>query len=145
MNKKILIIIIAIVAIIVAGVGGYYFISTQGPVMKNETIEGITVSIPSETNLTKNAYGVYDDKEVGVQFSVQNSSLELTVFMSTVDGRKDMNRITLENLPKDAIAWKSDEGWINILVVNKDASKGILVGAKDNEGLAIEIANSVKF
>lgn len=141
-------IIIAIVVIIaVVGVIGYFVLSDtiNTPEMKNETIEGVTVSVPLETNLTKTAFDTYKDEKVGVQFAVQNSSAEVVFFGSAMDGRDDMNRITLENISSDTIAWKSDEGWINILVVNKDGSKGICVGAKDNEELAIKIANTVKF
>ncbi|NLJ39183.1 MAG: hypothetical protein GX432_10530 [Candidatus Atribacteria bacterium] len=145
---KILIgVVIVLVVVIIGLVGMYYggipgFSSTQA--MKNETFDGITVSVPVAANFTKSAYGNYNDEKLGLQITPVDSVIGISAFIGTIDNRKDVKRITLEGVPSDAICWKTEEGYTQILVVNSNATQGICVGAKD-EKLAIQMANSVIF
>jgi hypothetical protein len=147
-SMKILIgVVIVLVMVIGFEVGMYYgvipgFSSTQ--TMKNETFDGITVSVPVAANFTKSAYGNYNDENLGLQITPIGSEMGVVAFISTVDNRADVKRITLEGVPSDAICWKTDAGYTQILVVNSNATQGICVGAKD-EKLAIQMANSVIF
>jgi len=139
-NYIILISIIAIVALI-CGIG---VIALSEPEMRNETIDGIIVSIPKEAELTKKSKGVYEDKKLEIELSVKNSSKGLSSYISKVDKKKDMGRIKLDDVRSDAICWKSDNGRTYILVVNDNSTKGIMISAED-EKLAIKMANSVMF
>jgi len=144
MNKKYILIIGIIVAIAVIGIATYYLTSEQMPEMKNQTFDGVTVSIPVEANLVKSPYGNYEDKELGIQITGPQKRFGLLAFISTLDNRKDLKRIELEGVPSGSIVWKSDAGMTQILVVDENADEGICVGAKD-EKLAIKMANTVVF
>lgn len=140
-------IIIALVVVITVLTGMYYdlipgFTSAQN--MKNETFEGITVTVPASANFTESAYGNYNDEKLELQITPINSGLGIIAFVDTIDDRSDIKRITLEGIPSDAICWETDEGYTQILIVNSNATQGICVGAKDRK-LAIQMANSVIF
>lgn len=147
-NMKILIVVIVVLVAVVIGLAGMYYGSILGfsstQAMKNETFDGITVSVPVAANFTKSAYGNYNDEKLGLQLSPIGSEMGVVAFIGKVDNRVDVKRITLEGVPSDAICWKTDEGYTQILVVNSNATQGICVGAKD-EKLAIKMANSVIF
>jgi hypothetical protein len=142
MEKKyiIIIIIVAIVAVI-CGIGA---MTLSEPEMRNETIDGVMISIPKETSLTEKSKGVYEDKNLEIELSIKNSTSGLSKYISKVDKKNDMKRIELNDVRSDATCWKNDNGRTYIFVTNDNSTKGIMISAED-EKLAIKMANSVMF
>jgi len=147
-NTKILSVVAVVLiflVVVLADMQFGFFPGFSSTNMKNETFEGITVSVPVDANFTQSAWGPYDDDKLGLQVSSMESELTILSFTKTLDDRNDMQRIMLDGVPSGSICWKSDAGYTHILVVNSDFTRGMCVGAKDNEKLAIQMANSVIF
>ena len=129
--------LIVIIGIISVGIVGATVMSNDSS-MKEETFDGITVSVPSDSNFVKAGDGVYKDSNYGITINTFKNNDSMIDFLKNT---KKSKIIPIDNQPPQSVAFKKGKT-INILVTN--GNEGLSVGTKDGE-LTAEIANSIVF
>lgn len=129
--------LIVIIGIISVGIVGATVMSNDSS-MKEETFDGITVSVPSDSDFVKAGDGVYKDSNYGITINTFKDNESMIDFLKNT---KKSKIIPIDNQPPQSVAFKKGKT-INILVTN--GNEGLSVGTKDGE-LTAEIANSIIF
>lgn len=129
--------LIVIIGIISVGIAGATVMSNDSS-MKEETFDGITVSVPSDSDFVKVSDGIYKDSKYGIKINTFKDNESMIDFLKNT---KKSKIIPIDNQPPQSVAFKKGKT-INILVTN--GNEGLSVGTKDGE-LTAEIANSIIF
>lgn len=129
--------LIVIIGIISVGIVGATVMSNDSS-MKEETFDGITVSVPSDSDFVKAGDGVYKDSNYGITINTFKDNESMIDFLKNT---KKSKIIPIDDQPPQSVAFKKGKT-INILVTN--GNEGLSVGTKDGE-LTTEIANSIVF
>ena len=136
MNYHILFLIVIIGIISVGVVGANVFNSDSS--MKKEVFDGITVSVPTDSEFVKTGENVYKDTNYGIQINTFKNNNSMIKYLKN---SKKSKIIPVENQPPQSVAFKKGQSF-NILVTN--GIEGVAVGSKDKE-LTSKIANKVTF
>lgn len=135
-NYHILFLIVVIGIISVGVVGANVFNSDSS--MKKEVFDGITVSVPTDSEFVKTGENVYKDTNYGIQINTFKNNNSMIKYLKN---SKKSKIIPVENQPPQSVAFKKGQSF-NILVTN--GIEGVAVGSKDKE-LTSKIANKVTF
>ncbi len=135
-DKHILFLII-VIGVISAGIVGATVMNTDTS-LKQEVFDGITVSVPADSEFVKVDDGVYKDSNNGIKIHTFKNNDSMIDFLKNT---KKSKIIPIENQPPQSVAFKKGDN-INILVTN--GNEGISIGSKDGK-LTSEIANNVVF
>lgn len=129
--------LIIVIGVISAGIVGATLMNSDTS-MKQEVFDGITVSVPSDSNFVKVDDGVYKDSNYGIRINTFKNNDSMIDFLKNT---KKSKIIPVENQPPQSVAFKKGDR-INILVTN--GNEGVAVSSKDG-GLTAEIANNIVF
>lgn len=129
--------LIVIIGIISAGIVGATVMNTDTS-MKQQVFDGMTVSVPADSEFVKTGDGVYKDSNYGITINTFKNNDSMINFLKN---SKKSKIIPIENQPPQSVAFKKDDT-INILVTN--GNEGLAVSTKDGE-LTSKIANSIIF
>ena len=148
--KKILNLLV-IILIVLWSAGAYYLITEEIYLIvetKNEIIDGITLTLPLETQLTKTSNNTYEDKALGLHLRIFKNAItdfdnDIVQANYEISMQNNTNMVHLENLTLTARAYQNPE-MTYIIVSNRGIDEGILISTS-NESLAVDIANSVNF
>lgn len=135
-DKHILFLII-VIGVISAGIVGATVMNTDTS-LKQEVFDGITVSVPADSEFVKVDDGVYKDSNNEIKIHTFKNNDSMIDFLKNT---KKSKIIPIENQPPQSVAFKKGDN-INILVTN--GNEGISIGSKDGK-LTSEIANNVVF
>ncbi|WP_405294599.1 hypothetical protein [Methanobrevibacter sp.] len=129
--------LIVIIGIISAGIVGATVMNTDTS-MKQEVFDGMTVSVPADSEFVKVGDGVYKDSHYGITINTFKNNDSMIDFLKN---SKKSKIIPIENQPPQSVAFKKGDT-INILVTN--GNEGLSVSTKDGD-LTSKIANSIIF
>lgn len=129
--------LIVIIGVISAGIVGATVMNSDTS-MKQEVFDGITVSVPVDSEFVKVDDGVYKDAKYGITINTFKNNDSMIDFLKN---SKKSKIIPLENQPPQSIAFKQGNT-INLLVTN--GVEGMSVSCKDGE-LTSKVANSIIF
>ncbi len=129
--------LIIIIGIISVGIVGATVMSNDSS-MKEETFDGIKVSVPSDSEFVKAGDGVYKDSNYGITINTFKNNDSMIDFLKNTNKSKI---IPIDDQPPQSVAFKKGKT-INILVTN--GNEGVSVGTKDGN-LTAKIANSIVF
>lgn len=135
-NTHILFLII-VIGIISAGIVGASFMNSDTS-MKQEVFDGITVSVPSNSNFVKVGDGVYKDENNGITITTFKNNNSMIDFLKNT---KKSKIVPLENQPPQSVAFKKGNS-ISILVTN--GKEGMSISTNDGK-LTSKMANSIVF
>lgn len=151
-NKKLAAIIIIFVSILlIVSVVGFFYLF--GPVdtndMKNQTFEGVQVTVPSNSFFIQNS-NEFTDNVNGITMYTYVIGVDENFIKDLTDSEPILNNLTeinVTNLSENAIAfkWNQDESMTTIIVTNDKKDKAILILSVYDRDLAVKIADSVKF
>lgn len=136
MNYHILFLIV-LIGIISVGVVGANVMNNDTS-MKDEVFDGITVSVPTDSEFVKVGEHAYKDSNYGITINTFKNNASIVKYFKKSDKAKI---IPVENQPPQSVAFKKG-GKIGILVTN--GIEGVAVSTKDKE-LTTKIANKIKF
>ena len=136
MDNHILFLII-LIGIISVGIVGATVMNNDSS-MKEETFDGIKVSVPSDSEFVKAGDGVYKDSNYGITINTFKNNASMIDFLKNTNKSKV---IPIDDQPPQSVAFKKGKT-INILVTN--GNEGLSVGTKDGD-LTAKIANSIVF
>lgn len=136
MNYHILFLIV-LIGIISVGVVGANVMNNDTS-MKDEVFDGITVSVPTDSEFVKVGEHAYKDSNYGITINTFKNNASIVKFFKKSNKAKI---IPVENQPPQSVAFKKG-GKIGILVTN--GIEGVAVSTKDKE-LTTKIANKIKF
>ncbi|WP_461460998.1 hypothetical protein [Methanobrevibacter sp.] len=136
MNYHILFLIV-LIGIISVGVVGANVMNNDTS-MKDEVFDGITVSVPTDSEFVKVGEHAYKDSNYGITINTFKDNASIVKYFKKSDKAKI---IPVENQPPQSVAFKKG-GKIGILVTN--GIEGVAVSTKDKE-LTTKIANKIKF
>lgn len=125
MNYHILFLIV-IIGIISVGVVGANVINSDSS-MKQEVFDGITVSVPTDSEFVKTGANVYKDTNYGIKINTFKNNNSMIKYLKNAEKSKI---IPIENQPPQSVAFKKGQS-INILVTN--GIEGVAVCSKDKE------------
>lgn len=129
--------LIIIIGIISAGIVGATVMNNDTS-MKQEVFDGITVSVPADSEFVKTGDGVYKDSNYGIKINTFKNNESMIDFLKNT---KKSKIIPVDDQPPQSVAFKKGDN-INILVT--DGQEGISIGTKDGE-LTSKMANSIIF
>ena len=129
--------LIIVIGIISAGIVGATVMNTDTS-MKQQVFDGITVSVPADSEFVKVDNGVYKDANYGIKINTFKNNDSMIDFLKNT---KKSKIIPIDGQPPQSVAFKKGDT-INILVTN--GNEGISVGSKDGE-LTSKIANNIVF
>lgn len=129
--------LIVIIGIISAGIVGAT-VMTQDTSMKQEVFDGITISVPADSEFVKAGNGVYKDSNYGITINTFKNNNSMIDFLKNT---KKSKIIPIDNQPPQSVAFKKGDT-INILVTN--GQEGVSIGSKDGE-LTSKMANNIIF
>ena len=135
-DKHILFLIV-IIGIISAGIVGANVFSNDTS-MKQEVFDGMTVSVPADSEFVKTGDGVYKDSNYGITIHTFKNNDTMVDYLKN---SKKSKIIPVENQPPQSVAFKKGDK-VSILVTN--GNEGLSVTSKDGE-LTSRIANSIIF
>lgn len=138
MNKQIIILIIASIAIVGAtGVGAYNILSDSD--MNQQNFDNIKVSVPADAQFTQTLAG-YEDNKYGITINTFKSKDAMVNFL---DNKTNAQMIALGDIPPQSVAF-TEGNTTNIIITNINGNEGICIGALD-QNLTVKMANSVVF
>lgn len=129
--------LLAIVIIISLALLGVTFASNDST-LKQETFDGIRVSVPSDSNFVKTGDGAYRDSVYGITINTFKNNDSMINFLKNF---KTAKVITLDNQPPQSVAFKNGDD-VSILVTN--GKEGVAIATKDSK-LTSKIGNNVVF
>lgn len=129
--------LIVIIGIISVGIVGATVMS-QDTSMKQEVFDGITISVPADSEFVKAGNGVYKDSNYGITINTFKNNNSMIDFLKNT---KKSKIIPIDNQPPQSVAFKKGDT-INILVTN--GLEGVSIGSKDGE-LTSKMANNIIF
>lgn len=129
--------LIVIIGIISAGIVGATVMNTDTS-MKQQSFDGITVAVPTDSEFVKVGDGAYKDSNYGITINTFKNNDSMIDFLKNT---KKSKIIPIENQPPQSVAFKKGDD-INILVTN--GNEGISIGSKDGD-LTSKMANNVVF
>lgn len=129
--------LIIVIGVISAGIVGATVMNTDTS-MKQQVFDGITVSVPADSEFVKVDNGVYKDANYGIKINTFKNNDSMIDFLKNT---KKSKIIPIDGQPPQSVAFKKGDT-INILVTN--GNEGISVGSKDGE-LTSKIANNIVF
>ena len=129
--------LIVIIGIISVGIVGATVMS-QDTSMKQEVFDGITISVPADSEFVKAGNGVYKDSNYGITINTFKNNNSMIDFLKNT---KKSKIIPIDNQPPQSVAFKKGDT-INILVTN--GQEGVSIGSKDGE-LTSKMANNIIF
>lgn len=129
--------LIVIIGIISAGIVGATVMNAD-PSMKQEVFDGITVSVPVDSEFVKVDEGVYKDANYGIKINTFKNNDSMIDFLKN---SKKSKIVPIENQPPQSVAFKKGKT-LNILVTN--GNEGISIGSNDGK-LTSKIANNIIF
>lgn len=136
MNYHILFLIV-LIGIISVGVVGANVMNNDTS-MKDEVFDGITISVPTDSEFVKVGEHAYKDSNYGITINTFKNNASIVKYFKKSDKAKI---IPVEDQPPQSVAFKKG-GKIGILVTN--GIEGVAVSTKDKE-LTTKIANKIKF
>lgn len=129
--------LIVLIGIISVGVVGANVMNNDTS-MKDEVFDGITVSVPTDSEFVKVGEHAYKDSNYGITINTFKNNASIVKYFKKSNKAKI---IPVENQPPQSVAFKKG-GKIGILVTN--GIEGVAVSTKDKE-LTTKIANKIKF
>lgn len=152
MNKKFLAILIGIfVLLLILIIPNFFIINSEtSDTFKTMNFDGITVSVPSNSN-----FGVddnfYNDFNHGIYILTYSDDTDQKFVNETVNSFIKDNNLTeihVDNVSSNIftfISEDSDDPSIYAIVVNDNKDKAIIIFSNIDTKLAIKIAKTVKF
>ncbi|MEE1149778.1 hypothetical protein [Methanobrevibacter sp. UBA212] len=129
--------LIVIIGVISAGIVGATVMNSDTS-MKQEVFDGITVSVPVDSEFVKVDDGVYKDAKYGITINTFKNNDSMIDFLKN---SKKSKIIPIDNQPPQSVAFKNGKT-VNILVTN--GNEGVSIGSYDGK-LTSKIANNVIF
>lgn len=151
-NKKLAVIIIVFVSIIaiisVVGVS-YLFSPVDSISMKNESFEGVQISVPSNSLFTQESNG-FTDNIHGITIYTYVTGVDENFINELIDSEPILNNLTeinVSNLSENVkvFKWGQDENMTTIIVTNDEKNKAVFIVSVYDRDLAVKMANSVVF
>jgi len=129
-NKKIILIIVAIIIIVSIGIYAAMFSDSHNRV---ENFQGIQVTVPSISNFIvtdpDGGYDTYEDSTNGIiiiPLKGREAVYSQVIYFNTSGDRIPIN---ISGLPNGSATFKTPQGNIEAIIVNDDVTEGIVIGA----------------
>jgi len=129
-DKKVILVIV-IIAIIIIGIGIYAIMSDSSTRVEN--FQGIQVTVPSSSNFIvtnpDDGYDTYEDSTYGIEIIPLINNLSLYDEVTFFNESEDKIAINISGLPNGSSAFKTPQGFVEVIIVNDVGSEGIVIGA----------------